>query len=493
MKAFARAIALFFTGSVIGTLTQVAKGKLGAVVLGPEGTGVLNQLTNAWNLLYALTGLGFYNGIVRRIAEAHTSADREALARQLSTSLLFLSAVASLGALLSAVLAWPLSHSLFADGGHHAPLVAITLLSVPFAIVAQTYKGLLSGCRLVRPIVSAQVASDAVGLVLFVILVLQMQLAGAVLAFSALQLLKLALQITAVRRAIPGMTILPAAAMFSWREVGLNVGFGINGLFMATLAVFTIVVVSRWIIAALGLDANGIFSVAWKVASVYFGAIYASGGSFYFPTLVACRDDTDLSLRINEAISLYFYLLPPLIIALMAAGEDLMILLFSREFGAAAGLLLLLLPGDLFRVLAEAMGMAFLARRRLVAYTMTYVLWAAAFLALSHLALPRYALIGVAAAYLASQIINAAVVYLCARRYFCFTLSGPTLRTLGAGLVAVATAALALAQASDWPLRYAKGATILALWFAFAWTDARFRALAAQAWSKTVRRMGPQA
>nr|WP_305119158.1 oligosaccharide flippase family protein [Tahibacter harae] len=458
------------------------------MVLGPEGTGVINQLTNAWNLLYALTGLGFYNGIVRRVAEAHSGGDREALVRQLSTSLLFLTAVASLGAAASVVLARPLSECLFADGGHHAPLVAITLLSVPFAIVAQTYKGLLSGCRLVRPIVSAQIASDVLGLVLFVILVLQMQLTGAALAFSVLQLLKLVLQIATVRRAVPGVVTLPRAAAFSWREVRINASFGINGLFMAALAVLTTVVVSRWIIATHGLDANGIFSVAWKVASVYFGAIYASAGSFYFPSLVACRDDADLRLRVNEAISLYLYLLPPLIIALMTAGENLMVLLFSPEFGAAAGLLLLLLPGDLFRVLAEAMGMAFLARRRLLAYTLSYVLWAVTFLALSRAALPRYALTGVAGAYLVSQLINAAAVYLCARRHFRFTVARPTLRALGAGVTAVAAAALSLAQASDWPLRCAKGAVILALWFGFAWTDPRFRTLATQAWSKAFRR-----
>ncbi|WP_313917077.1 oligosaccharide flippase family protein [Tahibacter sp.] len=487
MKRFAKAIALFSAGSVIGTLTQVAKGKLGAVLLGPEGTGVLNQLTNAWNLLYSLAGLGFYNGIVRRIAEARSTDDREALVRQLSTSLIFLTVVASLGATASVALAQPISNALFADGGQHASLVAITLISVPLAIMAQTYRGLLSGCQLVRPIVTAQVVSDVLGLALFVILVLRLNLFGAALAFSGLQLLKLMLQIATVRRALPGTAILPRAATFSWREVGTNAGYGINGLFMVAVGVLTIVIVSRWIIASRGLGANGIFSVAWKVSSVYFGAIYSSASSFYFPSLVACRDE-DLQARINEAISLYFYLLPPLIITLMALGDDLMALLFSAEFGPAAALLLLLLPGDLFRVLAEAMGMAFLARRRLLAYTLTYVLWASAFLALSGILLPRYALMGVAGAYLASQALSAAAVYLCARHTFSFKFAGPSLRAMAAGILAVALAAGALSQAPAPLWRYALGAAVLAIWFGLAWTDPRFRDLAAQGWARLLRR-----
>jgi O-antigen/teichoic acid export membrane protein len=277
---------------------------------------------------------------------------------------------------------------------------------------------------------------------------------------------------------------------FSWREVGTNLGYGVNGLFLASVAVFTIIIVSRWIIDARGLAANGIFSVAWKVASVYFGALYASASSFYFPSLVACRNNEEMGARINEAVSLYCYLLPPVIIVLMAAGEDLMLLLFSPEFAAAAGLLLLILPGDLFRVLAEAMGMAFLARRRLLPYTLTYVLWAASFLALSWSALPRYALMGVAAAYLAAQIVSAVAVYVCARHSFSFALARSTLRAMGIGMLAVAAVVAALFQTSPPLWRYGKGAAILGLWLALALADPRFRALAAQAWSKLSRSGG---
>jgi len=268
------------------------------------------------------------------------------------------------------------------------------------------------------------------------------------------------------------------------------VGYGVNGLFMVSIGVLTVLVVSRWIIESRGLGANGIFSVAWKVASVYLGALYASASSYYFPSLVACSDDAQLRARVNEAISLYFYLLPPVVIALMTAGEDLMPLLFSREFAAAAGLLLFLLPGDLFRVLAEAMGMAFLARGKLLPYTSTYVLWAICFLALSALALPAYALTGVAVAYLAAQVVSAVAVYLCARRSFAFAFDRATLRGMGIGMLTVATSSAALLRAPAPAWRYAIGATILALWLAAACTDPRFRELAAATWSKLARIRG---
>ena len=483
MKGFAKAIALFSAGSFIGTLTQVVKGKLGAVLLGTDGVGVINQLTNTWNLLYSISGLGFYNGIVRRIAEAHAQEDRDALLRQLSTSLIFLTAFACTCAVLSLIASPLISRWIFVDAGEHAGLVAITLISVPFAITAQTYRGLLSGCQLVRPIVSAQVISDVLGLAVFVVLVLSMNLAGAAIAFSALHLMKLALQIFFVRRSLSGSYIVPHIAHFDWHEIRTNVGYGVNGLFLSSVGIFTVVIVSRWIISAQGLDANGLFSVAWKVASVYFGALYASASSYYFPSLVACKDDRDLGARINEAITLYFYLLPPVIIVLMLAGDTLMTLLFSPQFKMAATLLLFLLPGDLFRVLAEAMGMAFLARRRLLPYTLTYVLWAVSFLELSSLAISHFGVVGVAYAYLASQMLSAFAVYLCAKQVFLFQFSSTALRAIAVGVVACSAAVgVVLTISSAW--HYVMGALILAAWTAASLIEPEFRHLALATWRK---------
>ncbi|MEO8671121.1 MAG: oligosaccharide flippase family protein [Tahibacter sp.] len=484
MKQFAKAIALFSAGSFVGTLTQIAKGKLGALVLGADGVGVINQLTNTWNLLYSISGLGFYNGIVRRVAHAHTAEDRNAMLRQLSTSLIFLTTFACALTALSLLVSPMISRWVFVDSGEHAGLVMLTLASVPFAITAQTYRGLLSGCQLIKPIVSAQVVSDVLGLVAFVILVLSFNLVGAAIAFGTLQVLKLALQMFYVRKALSESYLVPKPAYFDWREVRTNIGYGINGLFMVSVGVFTVVLVSRWIIAAAGLGANGLFSVAWKVASVYFGAIYASASSHYFPSLVACKDDDDLGARINEAITLYFYLLPPIIIALMLAGETLMTVLFSTKFASAAVLLLFLLPGDLFRVLAEAMGMAFLARRRLLPYSLTYVLWAGVFLALTWLAIPRFGVVGAAYAYLAAQVVSAIAVYVCARRIFSFHFSWTALRAIIAGTTAAGATAALLMRSPSTLSRYTSGALILALWLATAMTETQFRQLALATWEK---------
>jgi O-antigen/teichoic acid export membrane protein len=477
MKYFARAVGIFSAGSVLGTITQVAKGKLGAVVLGASGVGTLSQLTYLWNLLYSLSGLGFYNGIVRRIAEANATDDSVALGRQLSTSLIFLTLFSCLAALICVSLAAPISRWAFVGDASKAWLVALTLMSVPLGITAQTYKGLLSGLRLIKPIVKAQVISDIFGLVIFVALILAADLAGAVIAFSLLQLIKLGVQIRSVRQALGPGYLMPRLENFAWSETGVNVGFGINSIFMTTLAVLTILLVSRWIIQAQGVAGNGHFSVAWKVSSLYFGAIYASGSSFYFPTLAACADYKEMGARVNEAISLYFFVIPPVIAVLMVLGKVLMLVLFSKEFVPAALLLAFLLPGDLFRIVAEAAGMSFLAKRQLMPYTLSYILWAAIFVGSSFILLPACGILGAAVAYLISQIINALVVLVVARRVFGFSLSSHALRTGVRGILLVAAVMLVVICVPVPHYSYPIGAALLIVWVLASWQDTEFRSL----------------
>lgn len=477
MKQLAKAMVWFTSGSFIGTLTQIAKGKLSAVVLGPEGVGALSQLTNAWSLVNSISGLSFYNGVVRRIAKAKADDDTQGLLRQLSTSLLFLTGFSCAVTVVTTLLSSPLSHLIFDDNGARSGLVALALLSIPFSVTAQVYQGLLSGSQLVRPIVIAQVLSDLVSLLLFAVLMIRYGLPGAVVGFSSLHVAKLMFQIVMVRRALGAQFILPLARNFMWPEVRINLGDGFHGLVMSGLSIGTFLLLSRWVISDLGLDANGVFSVAWRVGGLYLGALCAAAGSYYFPSLAACKDDEELALRINEAVTLYLFLLPPVVVALIVGGELLVRILFSVQFVAAGGLMAIMLPGDLFRVVAETIGLSFLARRKLVVYTSSYVLWAASFLLGVKLLVPSQGLMGVAYAYLTSQVLNAVVIAFHASRAFSFQLSQQSVRAALAGLSASFAAVVAALLVPEWELRYPIGVAVILAWIAFSWRDESFRSL----------------
>jgi enterobacterial common antigen flippase len=478
MKQFARAIAAFGLGSAAGTLIQVLKGKAAALLLGTAGVGVLNQITSAWSLLNTVAGLGMASGMVKRLAAARAAGDEAAVARQVSSSLAVLALFSLLLALLATLAAGWISAALFHDGGERRLLVVLVAWGIPFAVCAQVYRALLSAARQTRALVRAQVISDLIGLLVFLLLTWRYGVAGAVLALSLLHAAKFALLYAGARRHYGAAPTRLAASLFDVAEVRHNLGYGANGLLLVGVGIVTVLLVSRWIIATLGLDAAGIYSTAWKVASVYLAAIYASAGSYYFPTLAACDDDRRLGAQIDQALMLYMYLVPPVIAAILLAGEWLLQLLFSAAFAPAAALLLLLLPGDLLRIVAETAGLSLLARRRLWAYAGIYLFWAALYLGLAALLLPRLQLAGAALAYLLSQAAQLALTLFIVGKAFSYRMGRDAVLALlrGAALVCAAVAAALLLP--NLPARIAAATLIAAAWLGLSWRDLQFRSLA---------------
>lgn len=487
MSKLAKAVAWFGASSVIGTATQVVKGKLGAVVLGPEGVGILGQLTNLWSLFSALSGLSFFNGIIQRVASGIRDENQLVVAKQFSTSLLFLTLFACVTSLLGAVLASPISHLIFSDNGERAGLVALILLSVPFGITSQTYRSLLTGHSLVKPVVKAQVAADVLGVLAFIPLLLSFGLWGAVAAFGLLQVFKLGFQVRVVALSVGRRFLLPSYRLFEWKEVKKNVTFGANGIVMQIMSIGSALIVVRLIITSAGIDAAGIYSAAWKISTLYFAAIYAAAGGYFLPMLVATRSNIELSERINETASLYLYFLPPAIIALVVSGPEILTVLFTSEFRTAAVLIAFMLPADLLRITAETTGLVYLAKRKLLVYSTIYAVWTMAFLSLSFFMLTLWGLVGVAVAYLIAHALNFVIIGSLVRRDFGFTMSHRTKAAFFSGCLACAAASVLALCAASLSIRLGLGAAIGLAWLRFSWRDAEFRNLAL----KTFKKLAP--
>jgi O-antigen/teichoic acid export membrane protein len=123
--------------------------------------------------------------------------------------------------------------------------------------------------------------------------------------------------------------------------------------------------------------------------------------------------------------------------AIMAAGEPIVWLILSAKFLAVAPLLLLFVPAELMRILAETMGMPLLARRRLKPFTALFAFQSVIFVGAAAFALPYLGLIGGAAAYLLSTTVTAIATFITSRAHFPMKLERRTNVALicGVGLV----------------------------------------------------------
>lgn len=486
MSGLGKAFAFFTGASMIGSLTQVIKGKLTAIFLGTEGVGVLNQLTTLWSLFSVIASLGFYNGMLRHLAPAWSDGDRVSFQRHMSSNILLLMGTALAMSLIGCIFSDTLSALIFDDGGERADLICLILVSVPIYIVGQTYRVMLNATRSISAVVRARIGADVFSVLVLAALILPYGLKGAIMGYIGLHILYLGFTAFFTWKVLGADLILPKVALFDIVEIRKNIAFGVNGLIAVAVGILTTLFVSRWIIATGGSGDNGLFIMALKVATVYLGGLSAAAGGYYFPTLSSAKSDAEMHSHMDNTLSMYFFAIPPIILVLLAGGELMMRILFSVDFIPAALLLLMILPGDLFRITSETIGMALVVKKRLVLSTGSYILWAIVYMLLASFLLPQYGIVGVAIAYLLSQIFNTVQQIILCWFVVGYWFDRATVWAMVRGLGMVITIALVVwSEQADW-LNWLAAIFLFAVWTALSWSNPDFRNF----WRKVLSKFG---
>lgn len=469
-----RAIAAFMTASMIGTLTQVLKGKLSAVYLGPDGLAIYNQLSLFFTFLITVCVLGIPNGISRQIAIATANEDETAAAAAFSSNVMVIGAFALAVSIGATIFSHQISAFLFADAGDRAGLVTLIALGAPLGVMGLVYRALMNGTRNVKALFRVRVTADIASVIAFAALIYTMGLNGAVLGFLALHLMYLVLIVAAVRRwhsPIANVRI----KLFRRSDVVGNLGYGLHGLFVAIVGTFTTILISRWIIEDLGLEQSGLFNVSYKVASVYLGGLYAAATGYYYASIAGAKTHDEMRSQIDTAIQTYMVFVPPLVAALIAGGELLMVVFFSSAFVAAAMVLLVMLPGDLLRLPAELIGQALVAKKRLAISAAVYGVWAAVYLGLAAFAMKTYGIIGVAVAYFCSQALIFLVMLAVGRVLLGYLPRRQTVQFVLRGFVLAAGAAILAYEVEQLSARIVLTGILILSWFALSLLDKKFR------------------
>ncbi|MFK7941678.1 MAG: hypothetical protein AB8B85_02010 [Paracoccaceae bacterium] len=495
MSSLGRALAGFMSSSLFGSATQVIKGKISAVFLGAAGVGVLNQLSLFYSLAMTLSSLGFRNGVTRNVAvtaaEAGDAGEVEAgVLRQFSSSFLLVAAMSLLVSAGSILASAQISDLLFDDGGDRRLLVVVVAVAIPVGVAGIIYQALLNGLRIVGPLVKARMMADGSSVIAFAVLVIPFGIVGAALGFVFLQVAFLALVVRATWFAAPSFAV-PRAQTFQFAEVKRNVAFGTHSVIVGVTGLCASLFISRFIISSLELEANGYYVVAIKIATVYLGGLYAAASGYYLSSVVKAGAENSVSSTIDEAIKLYLAVVAPIIVVLMAGGEILVLAFFSAEFLPVAVILLFLLPGDSIRLVAETMGQALVAQKRLVSSCIVFALWAAIYCTGAVLLLPRLGLVGVAVAYTTSQLLLLAMLLVTCRRLLDYTPSRDTVFTVLRAMALVTSASAVCWHISNLFLTMLACAALVAIWVLVSMRDAFFARTVSRLWQVLRGRLRP--
>lgn len=389
---------LFSFVRVFQIIAGILKNKVIAILLGPEGLGIIGILSNSVSLIQSGAGLGISQSAVRDISDANNSNDKIRFSRVISLTNKVILFTCLFGILITIVLSPLLSKWTFGDNSYTISYIWIALV-VALNILTEGQLAILKGMRQLRALAKASMIGSVVGLVTAVPMYYFFGKAGIVpsliiTAFSAvffsnhfvrkIKYDKIKLTLNEVKKEASPMVKMGFALML--------VGF---------LGLLFDLVVAAYIRSRGGLDMVGYYRAGTTIISSYFGIVLTAMTVDYYPRISAVyRDNIKLQAEVNRQSEVGLILIFPIAVLFVFLSPLIIQLLYSKEFIQTISYTDYAILGTIIIVCSNSMGMILLAKQEAKIFIVFSVLNSALFIPVYFVFYNFYGLLGLGVSHL---------------------------------------------------------------------------------------------
>jgi len=400
--------------SLVNVALSIIRNKALAVLLGPEGVGLIGLYGSIIDMAQAIAGMGVSGSGVRQIAEAAGTGDADKIARS-ATALRRISMVLGLlGAFLLAALAFPVSSFTFGDY-RHAGGIALLSLAVFFRVVSAGQTALIQGMRNIGSLALINVLSGLFGTAVSIPLIYlfgAQAIAPSLVVIAAASILPSWWYSRRISAHRPRML----ARQFGQEATALlRLGFAFmaSGLltFGAAYAIRIIVLKEG------GVAAAGLYQAAWALGGLYAGFILQAMSTDFYPRLTAAADNNaECNRLVNEQAEISLLLAGPGLLATLILAPLVMSLFYSSEFHGAVELLRWICLGMMLRIVAWPMGFIVVAKGAQTIFFWTEVAATAVHVGLAWLFVSKFGTRGAGMAFFGLYVWHSILIYVIVRR-----------------------------------------------------------------------------
>jgi antigen flippase len=443
-----KSTAVVGASSAISVVFSIIRNKAIAVMLGPEGIGLMALYNSIADIAQTLAGVGVQSSGVRQIAEAAATDDKEKIARTARivgrVSLL----LGVIGALLLVMIAAPVSNLTF-GGYQHTAGIALLSIALALRIISGGQMALLQGMRRISNLAIVNIGAAFAGTVVTIPLIYFLGQKGIVPSLIAVAAVTL-LASWHYRRKIdlPAVEIPPSAfSDESKRLLRLGLVFMASGLltFGAAYAVRLIV------LHAEGISSAGLYQAAWAIGGLYAGFVLQAMGTDFYPRLTAvCSDNSDTNRLVNEQTQMSLLLAGPGVVATLTFAPIVMQLFYSHEFDGATNLLRWICLGMMLRIIAWPMGYIVIAKGAQSIFFWTEVAATAVHVGLALVLVKAFGAVGAGVAFFGLYVWHTLLIYCIVRHMTGFRWSTENMKICPVFLIASALVFLATQTLPQW-------------------------------------------
>lgn len=319
----------------VSILISIVRNKLVALILGPQGVGLISLFNSTVKLVSDSSNLGLSMSAVKNISEAYESNDESRIVRTVSTIRLWSLFTALTGMFLCVVLS-PLLDSWTFNWGNH--VLHFILLSPIVFLMAITggETAILKGTRRLKSLAIVSLLNVVVALLTSIPLYFLWGEKAIVPSLVIAALSQMLLTIAHSYRAFPlRLSFSRGAVTDGYGMVRLGIAFVLAGI-LGSGADF---IIRSYLNNVASLEDVGLYNAGYMMTMVYAGVVFSAMETDFFPRLSAVNSDTDqLNLVVNRQIEVSLLLISPMLVGFIVGLPVLLPLFYTRHFMPAIGM-----------------------------------------------------------------------------------------------------------------------------------------------------------
>lgn len=332
----------------LGILVGLVRNKCVALLLGPDGMGLVSLFNSTVSLVSNSTNFGLPMSAVRTVSEAYGKGDKAAIAHSVAVVRMWSFAAAALGFIVCILLSPLLSWFTFSWNGH---VLHFILLSPVVGLTAITggELAILKAMRRMRSLATISIVNMMVSLVLSVPIYYFFRISGIVPSLVLLAISQMIVTVAYSFRVCPPTWAFSRAL---WRDgygmVRLGVAFVMAGMIDSCCEFL----IRSYLNNVAQIGTVGLYNAGFMISMTYVGLVFSAMETDYFPRLSSVNNlGVTFRTTVNRQIEVMLLLVAPLLVAFMVSLPVLVPLLFSDRFVPVIDMVRIVILAMYFRAL----------------------------------------------------------------------------------------------------------------------------------------------
>lgn len=402
---------LFGFVQVARLLVGVIKNKIVAVLLGPDGIGIISIYTNIINTIKTGASLGINQSAVKDVSEAVGKGDVDYISKIISVTNRVVIWTSCFGLIITLLLSKHLSNWGFSDNLHTYSFCLLSV-SVAFEIFTDNQLAILKGMRHLKELAKATLFGAIVSLVTgvpFILILGETGIVPSIIISSMSTAVIAVLFIKKIKydriRISVSETIINALPM---------IRMGIVLMLSNFLSYFFNFIVLGYIQKSGGLADVGYYNAGCVLVVSYFSMVTTALNTDYYPRIASrSSDNMFLADELYKQSKVGILLMFPLVVLFTLLSPLLIRILYSRSFEVVLLYTDIAIFGTLISVISNCLGYIFIVKQDSKLYLGISIIFNVLYIPIFILLYKYLGLVGLGLAYLLNVMGQLLVYWFC--------------------------------------------------------------------------------